>query len=213
MKVSGCWAAHTATCPRAPCRYRLPGLVLLDLCLPADSLIPGGETGPGGQLLGCREDAHVGAGLGDDHVGDAGADSRDGAGQVPEGLKGFDHHLDPGGELIDLTLLSHLVNEASVAGRAGEGESLTHGLKAPIHGSRGALHPDADLRAHRHHRGFQGLHDEHHQRPPRPKTKATEQRIFPNHGAPGTGAGLLNCGNASQGPLIFPGRAIHVRSL
>ena len=101
--------------------------------------------------MGCREDAHVGAGLGDDHVGDAGADSRDGAGQVPEGLKGFDHHLDPGGELIDLTLLSHLVNEASVAGRAGEGESLTHGLKAPIHGSRGALHPDADLRAHRHH--------------------------------------------------------------
>ena len=52
-------------------------------------------------MLGCREDAHVGAGLGDDHVGDAGADSRDGAGQVPEGLKGFDHHLDPGGELGD----------------------------------------------------------------------------------------------------------------
>ena len=48
-----------------------------------------------------REPGHVGAGLGDDHVGGDGTDPGDGADQVPESLKGLDHHLDPVGELLD----------------------------------------------------------------------------------------------------------------
>ena len=47
------------------------------------------------------EPGHVGAGLGDDDVGGQGADPGDRADQVPEALKGLDHHLDPGGELLD----------------------------------------------------------------------------------------------------------------
>ena len=31
----------------------------------------------------------------------SGTDPGDGADQVPESLKGFDHHLDPGGQLVD----------------------------------------------------------------------------------------------------------------
>ena len=45
--------------------------------------------------------AHVGAGLGDDDVRDFGADPWDGDHQVPGALKGLDHHLDPGRELLD----------------------------------------------------------------------------------------------------------------
>ncbi len=48
-----------------------------------------------------REAAHVRAGLGDDHVGDADADPGDRDHQVPGAAKGLDHHLDPGGELGD----------------------------------------------------------------------------------------------------------------
>ncbi len=45
--------------------------------------------------------AHVGAGLGGDHVGDQGADPGDGGDQLPEPAKGFDHHLDPAGMFLD----------------------------------------------------------------------------------------------------------------
>ena len=50
-----------------------------------------------------RELGHVGAGLGDDHVGDEGGDARDRDQEVPGAAKGFDHHLDPVGELLDGT--------------------------------------------------------------------------------------------------------------
>ncbi len=52
-------------------------------------------------MPGGGEPGHVGAGLGDDDVGGQGADPGDGADQVPEPAKGLDHHLDPGGELVD----------------------------------------------------------------------------------------------------------------
>ena len=38
---------------------------------------------------------HVCAGLGDDHISSQMADPGDGADQIPETLKGFDHHLEP----------------------------------------------------------------------------------------------------------------------
>jgi hypothetical protein len=50
---------------------------------------------------GAREPAHVGAGLGDDHVSDQHADPWDRHDQVPGAAKGLDHHLDPGGEFGD----------------------------------------------------------------------------------------------------------------
>ena len=52
-------------------------------------------------MTGAGEPGHVGAGLGDDHVGDAGRDAWDRDDQVPGTTKGFDHHLDPPGELVD----------------------------------------------------------------------------------------------------------------
>ena len=46
------------------------------------------------------ESGHVGSGFGDDYVGGATADAGDGADQVAEATKGFDHHLDSIGELF-----------------------------------------------------------------------------------------------------------------
>ena len=47
------------------------------------------------------ESGHVGSGLGDDDVGGVPTDAGDGADQVAEAAKGFDHHLDSIGELLD----------------------------------------------------------------------------------------------------------------
>ena len=63
-------------------------------------------------MFGGGEPGHVRAGLGDDHVGGQSADAGDGADQLPEALKGLDHHLDPGGELVDG--LGVLVDEVEV---------------------------------------------------------------------------------------------------
>ena len=52
-------------------------------------------------MVGAGKLGHVGAGFGGDHVRGTGADPGDGADQVAESAKGFDHHLDPGGELRD----------------------------------------------------------------------------------------------------------------
>ena len=52
-------------------------------------------------MAGGGEAGHVGAGLGDGDVGDSGADPGQGGDQVPDDTKGFDHHLDPGGEVVD----------------------------------------------------------------------------------------------------------------
>jgi hypothetical protein len=46
------------------------------------------------------EPGHVGSGFGDDDVGGVPTDAGDGADQVAEAAKGFDHHLDPVGELF-----------------------------------------------------------------------------------------------------------------
>ena len=56
--------------------------------------------GPGRQVPGGGEPGHVRAGLGDDHVGDAGADPGDRDDHVPDHLKGPDHYLDPGSHLL-----------------------------------------------------------------------------------------------------------------
>ena len=58
-------------------------------------------TGPGREMARGGEPGHVRAGLGGDHTGDQGADPGDGADQLPEPAKGFDHHLDPIRELFD----------------------------------------------------------------------------------------------------------------
>lgn len=52
-------------------------------------------------MLGGREPGHVRAGLGDHDVSGQGADPRDRADQLPESLKGLDHHLDPVGQGLD----------------------------------------------------------------------------------------------------------------
>jgi hypothetical protein len=44
-----------------------------------------------------REDAHVGAGLGHNHLRASFPDPGDGVDEVAEGAKRLDHHLDPGG--------------------------------------------------------------------------------------------------------------------
>ena len=67
-------------------------------------------------MAGGWEPAHVRAGLGNDHVGDPGADPGDGADQLPESLKRLDHHLDPCGQLGDR--LGVLVDQVQV--RAGQ---------------------------------------------------------------------------------------------
>src|SRR5690348_8377543 len=62
----------------------------------------GGPSGPGDQVGGGREYRHVGADLGDDVLG---ADDPDAVNliQLPDLMHpGFDQHLDPGGELLDL---------------------------------------------------------------------------------------------------------------
>ena len=48
-----------------------------------------------------REPGHVGAGFGDDHVGDAARDPHDSDEEVSGAAKGFDHHVDPVGEVLD----------------------------------------------------------------------------------------------------------------
>ena len=52
-------------------------------------------------MPGGGEPGHVRAGLGNDHVSSQMADPGDGADQIPETLKGFDDHLDPGSDLLD----------------------------------------------------------------------------------------------------------------
>ena len=52
-------------------------------------------------MPGSREPAHVGVGLGDDHVGDQDADPGDRDDQVPGAAKGLHHHLDPGCEFLN----------------------------------------------------------------------------------------------------------------
>ena len=70
------------------------------------------------EVGGGRELGHVGAGLGDDHVGDEGRDPGDGDDQVPGAAKGLDHHLDSGGDLVDGVAV--LVDEVQVnAGQEG----------------------------------------------------------------------------------------------
>jgi hypothetical protein len=48
-----------------------------------------------------REFGHVGSGFVDHDVGGVPADAWDRADQVAEAAKGFHHHLDPPGELLD----------------------------------------------------------------------------------------------------------------
>ena len=64
-------------------------------------MVAGTDSGPGREVSRGGETGHVRAGLGGDHVGDQGADPGDRADQFPEPAKGFDHHLDPFGELVD----------------------------------------------------------------------------------------------------------------
>ena len=52
-------------------------------------------------MSGGGEPGHVRSGLGNDHVSSQMADPGDGTNQVSESLKGFDQHLDPGGDLLD----------------------------------------------------------------------------------------------------------------
>jgi hypothetical protein len=54
------------------------------------------------------EDAHVGTGLGHNNFRASFSDFGDGADEVAEGTKRFDHHLDPGGQLRDVAAV--LVN-------------------------------------------------------------------------------------------------------
>src|SRR5450759_5729588 len=64
----------------------------------------GGNPGPGGEVSGGGEAAHVCAGFGDDHFRDVSSDTWDGV-EVGEGLtKGLQGRLDPGGELGDVRL-------------------------------------------------------------------------------------------------------------
>src|SRR5664279_2880639 len=64
----------------------------------------GGDPGPGGEVTGGGEAAHVCAGLGDDYFGDVWSDPWDGV-EAGEGLtKGFQGRLDAGGEPRDVHL-------------------------------------------------------------------------------------------------------------
>jgi hypothetical protein len=98
----------------------------------------------------------------------------------------------------------------SVAGRAGDNESLTLVLKATIHGSRGALHHHADLQAH----GTTGasgftaannssVHPYATHRQPQPATNLRGPRCA-------NGAAMLTCGFAQQVilgcSLVAPGK-------
>ncbi len=74
---------------------------MLDLTLPADSLLPGVVPAQEARCLAVGEPGHVGTGLGDHHISGQGADPRDSADQVAEPLKGLDHHLDPVGQGLD----------------------------------------------------------------------------------------------------------------
>src|SRR5664280_1991994 len=62
----------------------------------------GGDPGPGREVTGGGDAAHVSAGLGDDYFGDVSSDPWDGV-EAGEGLtKGFQGLLDAGGELGDV---------------------------------------------------------------------------------------------------------------
>lgn len=81
-------------------RFLAPsGLGRLD---PARGLVVAGtDSGPGSEVSGAGEPGHVRAGLGNDDVGDEGADPRDPADQLVEPAKGLDHLLDLLGQLRD----------------------------------------------------------------------------------------------------------------
>ena len=64
-------------------------------------MVAGADSGPGGQVRGGGEHAHVRAGLGDDNVSGQDADPGDGADQVAEPAKGLHDGLDPRGQLGD----------------------------------------------------------------------------------------------------------------
>ncbi len=50
---------------------------------------------------GGRADAHVGTGLGDDHLRRSYLNAGDGADQLSEDTKGLHHHLQPSGQISD----------------------------------------------------------------------------------------------------------------
>ncbi len=52
-------------------------------------------------MTGAGEATHVGAGPGDDHIGNARGDPGDGDERSQEATKRFDHYLDAAGQLAD----------------------------------------------------------------------------------------------------------------
>jgi hypothetical protein len=77
--------------------------------LPADWSLPGHLAGPRGQVPGGREDTHVDADLGDDHLGGAGLDAWDRAQKLNRWGERGELRLDRLGEPLDL-----LVEEVEV---------------------------------------------------------------------------------------------------
>ena len=80
-------AIDSAAVPSAAFRYGLPGLVLVDLTRPADSLLPGHTPAQEARCLGAGKHGHVRAGFRNDDLGGLSANPRDGADQVAERTK------------------------------------------------------------------------------------------------------------------------------
>jgi len=96
------------------------------------------------------EPGHVRAGLGDDHVGQGGADPGYGHDEVAGATKGLDHHLDPGGELV------HGVGVLIDQGQVQPGQERVMGGEPAGQrlGERGDLDPEPGLRQVGEHRGI-----------------------------------------------------------
>ena len=91
----------SAAMPSAAFRYLFPGRVCGGLDPAGGLVLAGADAGPGREPARGVEHGHVGAGLGDDHVGDRDGDARDRGQHVPGGTKGLHRLLDPGGEPVD----------------------------------------------------------------------------------------------------------------
>ena len=75
--------------------------MVVDLTRAGGLVLAGADAGPGRQSPRGVEHAHVGAGLGDDDIGDRDGDARDRDQHVPGGTKGHHRVFDPGGEPVD----------------------------------------------------------------------------------------------------------------
>jgi hypothetical protein len=87
-------------------QVRVPGSGFGRLDPSGGFVAAGAGPGPGREVGGGREDAHVGSGLGDDHLRGPCPDTGDGADQVGEGAKGVSGRL----------MLQALIDGQSTAG-------------------------------------------------------------------------------------------------